>query len=237
MQTQTLNFKFDVKALANREFEGYGSTFGNVDLGDDVVLPGAFKQSLAKHESDGLPVQMFWMHNPEQVCGKWLKMAEDETGLYVKGVLADTQLGNELQTLLNMKAVPGLSIGFRIEDRQKDISYNDDGIRMIHKIDLWEVSLVSMAMNPLARVTASKSRLSSTGEYVPTAREFEKSLREAGYSRSVARFLVSRIFDDDPGGMPDGHRWDAGSIDQEAAELAKFLDRSSGSMLEGAFRR
>lgn len=237
MQLERIKVRFDVKTLGGRQFEGYGSTFGNVDLGDDVVLPGAFKDSLEKHAAEGLPALMFWMHQPDQVPGKWLEMTEDSKGLYVKGELADTQLGTEMRTLLNMKAVRGLSIGFQIEDRQKDVSYDADGMRLLHKIDLWEVSLVSMAMNPMARVTSSKSRLSNDGEYVPTVREFEKCLRDAGYSRNVARHLVSKVFDEDPGGMPDGHRWEAGDVEPEADELMKSLSRLTEMTVAEAFRR
>lgn len=237
MLLERIKVSFELKTLGAREFEGYGSTFGNVDLGDDVVLPGAFKQSLIRHKADGLPPQMFWMHQPDQVPGKWTELAEDTKGLYVKGELADTQLGNEMRTLLNMKAVRGLSIGFAIEDRQKDVSYDADGNRLLHKIDLWEVSLVSLAMNPMARITASKARLSQDGEYVPTAREFEKHLRDAGCSKNVARHLVSRVFDDDPGGMPDGHRWDAGDVEPGADEVLKSIERLTGTMIADSFRR
>jgi Escherichia/Staphylococcus phage prohead protease len=225
---QQLDVKLEIKALSKREFEGHGSTFGNVDLGDDIVMPGAFKRSLAEHRKGGVLPQMFWMHRPEQVPGKWLEMQEDSKGLLVKGVLAETPLGDEMHTLLQMKAVRGLSIGFRTKDQD----FDKDGHRLLKEVDLWEVSLVSLAMNPLAQVSAMKSRLSSDGEYVPTEREFEQRLREVGCSRNVARFLIARIFDDGPGGMPVDHRWDAGNVDKQAEEdLLKSIDEMQASML------
>ena len=81
-----------------------------------------------------------------------------------------------MQSLLKMKAVRGLSIGYRTVDSD----FTRDGVRQLKQVDLWEVSLVSLAMNPLAKVEAVKSRLSDIGEYVPTEREFEKILRDAG---------------------------------------------------------
>jgi HK97 family phage prohead protease len=224
-----LNVKLEIKALTEREFEGHGSTFGNVDLGDDIVMPGAFKKSLAAHAKEGQLPQMFWMHQPDKVPGKWVEMQEDGHGLFVKGMLADTQLGNEMHELLQMKAVRGLSIGFRT----KDHDFDKDGNRLLKEIDLWEVSLVSLGMNPLAQVSAAKSRLSSDGEYVPTEREFEQHLRSAGCSRKTARFLIARIFDDDSSGMLSGHQWDAGNVDGPAEEdqLLKALDEIQASML------
>jgi len=229
---QTLNIPIEIKALGSREFEGHGSIFGNVDFGGDVVVPGAFKMTLAQHKTAGSLPQMFWMHQPDQVPGVWLDMSEDEKGLYVRGELVDTPLGNEMRTLLQKKAVRGMSIGYSTIESD----YTKDGTRLLKAVDLWEVSLVSLAMNPLAKVEAVKSRLSRDGEYVPTEREFERRLRDVGCSKNVARFLISRIFDDVTGGMPDPDQFDAGDVDPEAAELMKALTKSTDAMWTEVFR-
>jgi len=222
--TDNLNFGLEIKALSDRQFEGHGSVFGNVDLGGDVVVRGAFKKSLADHKRNGTMPAMFWMHRPDAVPGVWKEMREDERGLYVKGELAATPLGDEMRTLLNMKAVRGLSIGFRIVDRE----WTDEGVRLIKEIDLWETSIVSLAMNPLAKVEAAKSRLSASGEYVPTEREFEKTLRDAGYSRSVACHLASKVFDaeTDSGMLRRSLQRDAGPVESadEADELLRSIN-------------
>lgn len=184
-----LTIPLSIKALNDGEFEGHGSIFGNEDLGGDVVMKGAFRKSLEKHrEANSLP-QMFWMHKPDQVPGKWVSMSEDQNGLRVKGVLADTPLGNEIRTLLKMDAVKGLSIGYSTVDQE----WKDDGTRLLKEVELWEVSVVSLPMNPLAQVAHAKSRLSEIGEYVPTLKEFERILREAGCSRSTAKRLVHNM--------------------------------------------
>lgn len=218
--TTKLDFSLDLKALNEREFEGYGSVFGNVDLGGDVVVRGAFKRSLAQHKKAGTLPSMFWMHDPTQVAGTWKEMREDKKGLYVKGVLADTQLGNEIRTLLGMKAVRGLSIGFRTIDRE----FADDGTRLLKELELWEVSIVSLAMNPLAAVNSVKTRLSASGEYVPELKEFERILRDAGCSRKVATTITSRVFKTEPScAMLDGsHQSDSGVVDEEE-DISEFL--------------
>lgn len=214
---QTLNVALEIKSLGAREFEGHGSVFGNVDLGGDIVMPGAFKRSLATHKKNGTLPQMFWMHRPDQVPGRWIEMEEDAKGLYVRGELADTQLGNELHTLLKMKAVRGQSIGYQTIESD----WTKDGNRLLKEIDLWEVSLVSLAMNPLAQIEAVKSRLSANGEYVPTEREFERILRDAGCARKVAATLVAKLYDPDSiSGMLDDHLRDAGEVDGVAEAKA-----------------
>lgn len=191
MNVQKLNVSLEVKSLDNREFDGHGSVFKNIDLGGDIVMPGAFKRSLAEHRKAGSLPQMFWMHDPSRVPGKWLEMSEDARGLAVKGVLAETDLGNEIHTLLKMEAVRGLSIGYMTRDQD----FDDDGNRLIKEADLWEVSVVSLPMNPLAQVAHVKSRLSAEGVYVPTPREFENQFRRMGCSKQISRRLVSMIFD------------------------------------------
>ena len=189
MMKSNLTIPLQIKRLSDREFEGHGSIFGNEDLGGDVVMPGAFKRSLAQHRKAKSLPQMFWMHDPSRVPGKWTSMGEDENGLVVKGVLADTPLGNEIHTLLQMDAVKGLSIGYQTIDQD----FDDEGRRLLKEVELWEVSVVSLPMNPLAQVTHAKSQLSAVGEYVPTLKEFERILREAGCSRTVAKNLVHNM--------------------------------------------
>jgi HK97 family phage prohead protease len=211
-----LTIPLEIKSLSDREFEGHGSVFKNIDLGGDIVLPGAFKRSLAQHrEAKSLP-QMFWMHDPSRVPGKWLEMSEDKKGLAVRGVLADTDLGNEIHTLLKMEAVRGLSIGYVTRDQD----FDKDGNRLIKEADLWEVSVVSLPMNPLAQVAHVKSRLSAVGEYVPTVREFERVLRDVGCSQKVAKVLISKMFDDSNETLVEQRDAD---VDDEALKAAQAV--------------
>ena len=152
-------------------------------------------------------------------------MAEDKKGLAVVGELADTQLGNDLRTLVDMKAVRGLSIGYRTVEAD----FDRDGNRRLKDVDLIEGSIVSLAMNPLASIEASKARLSSSGEYVPTVRDFEHTLRDAGYSKAVATRLAAKVFGGD-GGMPYDPRRDAGDDDDEMAELAAMLKKQNDAV-------
>lgn len=204
-----MTIPLEIKSLKKREFEGYGSVFGNKDLGDDVVLPGAFKRTLAEHKSDGTLPAMFWMHDYGQIPGKWLEMSEDEHGLLVKGILADTPLGNEIHTLLGMKAVSGLSIGYSIRDPD-GASFDNDGVRIIKDAHLWETSIVSIPMNPKAQIVHAKSRLSARGEYVPKdeeiaelKRDIGRFLQTKGFSRRAAMAVTGDLFKGSTSVMPD----------------------------------
>lgn len=186
---QIFDLNLEIKALGAREFEGFGSTFGNVDLGGDIILPGAFSATLAEHKSAGTMPLMFWMHDARQVPGRWLDMTEDSKGLHVTGELVDTPLGNEMRTLLQKQAVRGLSIGYETIDA----TFDRNGNRQIGAIKLWEVSIVSLAMNPLAQIEAVKARLSADGEYVPDEAELARIFIEFGCNPAAAVAMVRKI--------------------------------------------
>ena len=133
-------------------FEGYASLFGVADMGRDVVLPGAFRDTLIARGAQG--VKMLWQHEAGQPIGSWDALIEDARGLKVKGRLnLDVAKAREVLSLMREGAVDGLSIGFRTERSTTD---KRSGIRSLSKIDLWEISVVTFPMLPQARVSAVK---------------------------------------------------------------------------------
>ncbi len=133
-------------------FEGYASLFGVSDLGGDVVIAGAFKESLAKRGPLG--VKMLWSHDPALPIGVWNILNEDPRGLYVRGQLdLSVAKARETHALLRSGAIDGLSIGFKTVRSRRDAK---TGGRRLEKVDLWEVSIVTFPMLPQARVSAVK---------------------------------------------------------------------------------
>ena len=140
---------------------GYASLFGVVDLGRDMVLPGAFAASLARRGAAG--IRMLWQHDPAEPIGVWTSLAEDGTGLAVRGRLnMAVARARELDALVRQGAVDGLSIGFRVVAATTD---RRSGVRRIARIDLWEVSLVTFPMLPGARLAPADRH----GSAVPAA--------------------------------------------------------------------
>ena len=139
---------------ATGEFEGYASIFGVMDLGHDVVLPGAFRASL--HERGAGGVRLLWQHDPHQPLGRWDEITEDARGLYVRGQLDLNQpKAREAFSLMERGALDGLSIGYRTQIERKDPA---TGLRRLEKIDLWEISLVTFPLLPQARVHGLRKR-------------------------------------------------------------------------------
>lgn len=138
---------------ADGVFEGYASLFGAADLGKDVVMPGAFSNSLRRRGVRD--VRLLWQHDPGQPIGRWLVIAEDRRGLRVRGKLnLAVERAREIQALMREGAVDGLSIGFRVERVRAE---RPTGLRRLEKLDLWEISVVTFPMLPDARVETVKN--------------------------------------------------------------------------------
>ena len=221
--------RLEIKSLSSMQFEGHGAVFGNIDLGGDVILPGAFTRTLENHKAAGTLPSMFWTHKEHLVPGVWLDMMQDDKGLAVKGELAPTELGKEVHILLKMEAVKGLSIGYL----PTDVDYASDGVRILKEIDVFEVSPVALAMNPKAKIVHVKSRLSARGEYVPEAmeiaelkRDAERYLRSRGFSKAMATQCASNIFHEliDPGAMPESKPDHQGEPDGHASQPSATPD-------------
>lgn len=166
-------------------FEGYASLFNRQDLGRDVVLPGAFRETLRNRGSTG--VRMLFQHDPNQPIGIWEKIYEDARGLFVRGrIMTDIAKGREVLSLMRAGALDGLSIGFRTEQGGRN---KRTGVRRLAKVDLWEISVVTFPMLPGARISSVKS--TGTTRPLPTPREFERWLtHDAGLTRSQARAVM-----------------------------------------------
>jgi uncharacterized protein len=210
---------FDAKAVSDTgEFSGYASTFGNVDNGYDVVMPGAFANSLKMRPASA--IKMLWQHDPAQPVGYWTDAAEDEKGLFVKGcILKDVQRGAEAYTLMKAGVIDSMSIGYRA----LEADWTQGGVRQLKEIGLFEISLVTFAMNEQATVTTVK-------DFNP--RELEKGLRDAGLSRGDAVKAVAFFKD---------RLRDAGenvAIDPREAETAALPAGMADAMraLQQAFR-
>lgn len=158
MNTKKMVVPFAVKQMDEDDdfytFEGYGSTFDNVDLGDDRVMRGAFKDSIRECMESGKMPPVLWQHDMHMPLGKYIEMREDERGLYVKGRMpkADDFVRGRVYPQMKAGSVGAMSIGYRADEWEIE-----DGIRNLKKLKLFEISLVTMPMNPQAEVTGIKA--------------------------------------------------------------------------------
>jgi HK97 family phage prohead protease len=152
---------FEVKQLQEDDdfftFIGHAATFGNIDRGDDVIMRGAFNDTLRDKASNNERFPVLWQHQTDMPIGIFPKITEDEIGLFVEGRLPkeDTFVSGRVMPQMRVGSINTMSIGFTLPS--VDAFEIEDGIRKINKITLWEISLVTIPMNPQARVTDMKS--------------------------------------------------------------------------------
>ena len=177
MKLEWLNCGFEIKAAGDDgRIDGLGAVFGNVDLGFDRIERGAFRESL-KQLKEGIP--MLWQHWSDKPIGLWDALKETTKGLQVGGdINLDVQLGREARSLTKQGAIKGLSIGFI----PKDFEFEDE-VRVLKRIDLLEVSLVTFPMNQEARIADVKRA---------TRQVLERSLRDDyGLTNRVAKHVAA----------------------------------------------
>jgi HK97 family phage prohead protease len=128
--------------------EGYASLFGEIDQARDMVMPGAFAQTLRTRGLRRIP--MLFQHDPAEPVGIWLELREDHRGLYARGrLIPEVMRARELIALLKAGASDGLSIGFKTVKARVDPKSR---VRKLHEVDLWEISLVTFPLLAGARV-------------------------------------------------------------------------------------
>lgn len=135
--------------LENTIIQGYASVFNIIDNQNDLIKKGAFENIVPNN------VKLLWQRDSLKPIGVVKAIYEDNYGLKIEAEINNKiTYGKEASELVKQKAVDGLSIGFCV----KDFEYNNQGIRLIKKIDLMEVSIVTFPANRSASITNVKAQ-------------------------------------------------------------------------------
>lgn len=161
-------------------FSGYGAVFENIDSGGDIIEPGAFTKTLAEGWER---VKILALHNDCWLpVGRPLELREDTNGLFLNARVSDTSMGKDIKILLKDGVLNELSIGYD----PIVFDYDSNGIRHLREVKLWEVSIVTWAMNPEATITGYKSMRESAGLVKALEQELKEELK-AGRKISKSR--------------------------------------------------
>lgn len=149
-------------------FSGLGACFNNIDSHGDIILPGAFAETLADYRAKGLMPGMYCEHSPYVgndllPVGVWTSLVEDSEGLRARGKIsgaADTEFGRRIVGLMKDGALGGLSIAFNCPlggavmtgDKTSGAAK-----RILRRINLVSLDIVRDPSNPGARIDLIKS--------------------------------------------------------------------------------
>ena len=146
-----------VKAAEGGFIEGHANVFNVVDRQKEVVLPGAFAESVSLFKKGKLAIPLLDNHRvfagTDAIVGKVTELREDKIGLYFKARLSETALAQEIRQKLKEGLLDSLSIGYAIAQDE----VRRDGVRLLKKLHLREISVVIFPANEDAKVTGVKT--------------------------------------------------------------------------------
>lgn len=168
---ETKTFSAEVKAVDAEAgtFEAIVSVFGNKDLGGDVVMPGAFTDTLNEWAAKGDPIPVIWSHNwddPFAHIGYVLEAQETEKGLWIKAqVDMDSPFAVQVHRLLKGRRVTQFSFGY-FADEVKWVEDPETSrmSRELHRCTVFEVGPTLLGMNPDTELIRAASATLDTGD-------------------------------------------------------------------------
>jgi len=175
-QTEIVDLKAD--ASGARSFTAYASTFGNTDLGGDIVVKGAFTKTLKARPRRPL----LWQHNTSEPIGVEQSLKEDAHGLLGSWRFLDNPTAHKAYDAMKQGAIDKMSIGFI----PTNIGFEAGSeTRKLLELDLLENSVVTIPMNDAAAITSVKALLGMDFEAL-TVTELTRVLNLAADAFGVA---------------------------------------------------
>lgn len=120
----------------------FNSPAGEPDFFMEIVLPGAFTDSIAQDD-----IRALWNHNSDFVLGRnksgTLFLQEDDKGLLTTILPSESQLIHDM-VLIPMERgdITQMSFGFTVINQKWEVRNGVD-YRIIEKVKLWDVSPVT----------------------------------------------------------------------------------------------
>lgn len=151
---------FELKEGENGVVEGYASTWTKTpDSYGDIVIKGAFTETLKKRKATGHPFPLCFNHDFDQIIGAVFEAEEDDYGLKISASFLNTPAAQEKRELVKEGIVWQFSFAYSVLGSEAPTEEEKkQGIwQKLTKLDLYEVSLVPVPANQTAVVTDIKN--------------------------------------------------------------------------------
>lgn len=148
--------------LADGEFEAIVSVFGNVDSYGDVVVPGAFADTLAAWKAKGDPIPVYYSHrmdDPDFNIGEVVEAREVDEGLWVRARIdldEETPKARQVHRLLKGRRITQFSFAYDI-DEAGWVTKDDKEYFELRKLTLHEVGPTPIGANQETELLAVKA--------------------------------------------------------------------------------
>ena len=179
------------EATTTRQADGrlkvvaYAAVFGNIDSYNDIILKGAFTNTLKK---EGKRVAVCWQHDRRKPIGKLISIKEDDTGLMVEFLISRSE--EDVAVKIEEGIISEMSIGYSTVA----FDYNTkDEIRTIKEARLYEVSLVTRGANEEAKI--KEDDVNAQSWVVSSTAEERIMLRNEADEKKAVDFDFSNLTD------------------------------------------
>lgn len=159
--------------LADGQFTALVSVFGNEDSVGDVVVPGAFTQTLADWRAKGDPIPVIWSHDwgdPFSHIGIVMSAIETPDGLEVTGQIEDVDTNPkaaQVYRLLKGRRVTQFSFAYDVEEgawvEGTDETGRWYGYYELRELKLYEVGPCLVGANQETELLAAKAASIAAG--------------------------------------------------------------------------
>ena len=212
-------------------FEAIVSVFGNVDLGGDRVMPGAFAKTLAEWQSSGDPIPVIWSHewdDPMSHIGYVEQAEERPEGLYVRARLDvdNNQRAAYVARLLKERRVREFSFGYYAKNSVVVDDEEYGKVRQLTEIDLFEVGPTLLGMNPETILLEAASRIN--GRKATAEETVEGAFATWIYRDDQMLGRIEHVMTDGVLGVPESSFQLEASAENPAVLLRIFDDTDAG---------
>jgi HK97 family phage prohead protease len=218
------DFNLKIKSLDDAgTFVGMGAVYNNVDLGGDLIEPGAFTRTL----SAGKKFPVLWQHKTDEPIG-FCQITDTREGLQVNGTLElSDPTARKAFTFMKAGVIKGLSIGYDTIQA----TYDGD-VRHLTELKLWEISCVTFPMNESAVVTGVKSLTDADrAKHMKAIDSHRKTIdRSQRAIREHLKAMFDGLDDEDDTNLPDDPALFEGDEEMNKAflvELQKLAEQAS----------
>lgn len=166
----------------------YALAFGNIDSYGDIIKTGACDKWLRSEDSKRCA--LCYQHDTRNVIGVITEKGVDDKGLWIEADILPTQLGKDVQILMQAGAIKEFSIGYYVDTYTYGKEDGQD-VRYLEEISIVEVSPVTRAANPLATLTDMKAE-DMAGSLAAMPEEQLSSLHDA-VEEEIAKRIIAKL--------------------------------------------
>lgn len=130
---------------------GWAAKFGNIDSYGDIIQPGAFTKTINERKER---IAFCYQHEIDEPIGKILLLEERPEGLWIEVAISASE--GDIQTKIKEGILKEMSIGYSTVNSNMGMVDNKE-VTYLTELKLYEVSLVTIAANPLATIEGMKA--------------------------------------------------------------------------------